>query len=80
MPAKTSLRKKSPSAVRLTRYGRQLRKLMKDHQTLTMRLAKLAEYIEDEEDHRRIVEAEKRNAGKPGIPWEEAKKILGLKF
>jgi hypothetical protein len=47
---------------------------------LMKRLPKLLEEMEDEEDHRAIVEAEKKNAGKPGIPWEEAKKRLGLKF
>jgi hypothetical protein len=39
---------------------------------------KLVEHLEDEEDHRAIERAKKRDAGKPGIAWAEAKKRLGL--
>jgi hypothetical protein len=34
--------------------------------------------MEDEEDHQAIKRAIPENAGKPGIPWAEAKKRLGL--
>jgi hypothetical protein len=43
-------------------------------------MVKFLEFLEDEEDHRVIVRAKKRDAGKPGISWEKAKKKLGLKF
>ncbi|MCE0523273.1 MAG: hypothetical protein LV480_10220 [Methylacidiphilales bacterium] len=36
------------------------------------------EKLENDEDHRAIERAKKRDAGKPGIPWAEAKKRLGL--
>jgi len=36
------------------------------------------EELEDAEDNRRLDEAIKRNKNKPLIPWEEAKKRLGL--
>ena len=51
---------------------------MEKQLALMKRLQKLLEEMEDEEDHRAIVEAEKENAGKPGIPWAVAKKRLGL--
>jgi hypothetical protein len=57
-----------------------LRALLRERQVLSRRLTKLQEAIEDHEDHLAIEEAKKRDAGKPGIPWEEAKKRLGLKF
>jgi hypothetical protein len=59
-------------------YGQKLRALIEEQRGLANRLVKLIEHLEDEEDHRTIVEAEKENAGKPGIPWAEAKKRLGL--
>jgi hypothetical protein len=59
---------------------RKLQALIKERQALSRRLLKLQEVIEDHEDHLAIERAKKRDAGKPGIPWEEAKKILGLKF
>jgi hypothetical protein len=59
-------------------YGRKLYALLEDQRRLAGRLAKLIEDMEDEEDHRAIERAKKRDAGKPGIPWAEAKKRLGL--
>jgi uncharacterized membrane protein len=76
MAAKTSTRSKM---LKLSGH-RKLRALIKERQTLSKRLIKLQETIEDHEDHLAIERAKKRDAGKPGIPWEEAKKILGLKF
>jgi hypothetical protein len=32
----------------------------------------------NEDDHRKIEAAKKRNGSKPGIPWSEAKRRLGL--
>jgi hypothetical protein len=61
-------------------YGRELRQLIEDHRAVAKRLVELLEYLEDEEDHRAIEEAKRRNGNKPLIPWEEAKKKLGLKF
>jgi hypothetical protein len=59
-------------------YGQKLRALIEEQRVLANRLAKLIEDMEDEEDHRAIQRAKKRDAGKPGIPWAEAKKRLGL--
>ncbi len=59
-------------------YGQKLHALLEDQRRLANRLAKLIEDMEDEEDHRAIERAKKRDAGKPGIPWAEAKKRLGL--
>jgi hypothetical protein len=78
MAVKILTRRKKIKPVNGSTYGRQLRELIEDQRALTKRLAKLIEHLEDEEDHRRIEEAERENAGKPGIPWEEAKKRLGL--
>jgi hypothetical protein len=61
-------------------YGLKLQVLLEEQRTLTNRLARLIEDMEDEEDHRAIERAKKRDAGKPGIPWEEARKRLGLRF
>ncbi len=41
-------------------------------------LRRLRGRVEDLEDLRDLDAAIKRNAGKPGIPWQEAKKELGL--
>jgi len=57
-----------------------LRKLIEKQQALAKDFLELMEELEDAEDHRRLEAAIKRNAGTPGIPWEEAKKKLGLKF
>jgi len=59
-------------------YGRQLRALIEDQRILANRIVELIERIEDEEDHRAIQEAKKRNGNRPLIPWAEAKKRLGL--
>jgi len=78
MAVKSLARRKKIKSVSGLAYGRQLRDLIEDQCALAKRLVKLIEHLEDEEDHRTIVEAEKENAGKPGIPWAEAKKRLGL--
>ena len=80
MAVKILTRRKKIKPISGLIYGRQLRGLIEDQRALTKRLAKLIEHLEDEEDHRLIEEAERKNAGKPGIPWEEAKKRFGLKF
>ncbi len=81
MAAKTiSPRKRSSKGTRTQSYGRQLLSLLDDQRALTKRLADLLERLEDEEDHRIIEAAKKANGNKPLIPWEEAKKRLGLKF
>jgi hypothetical protein len=59
-------------------YGQKLHALLEEQRRLANRLANLIEDMEDEEDHRAIERAKKRDAGKPGIPWAEAKKRLGL--
>ena len=41
-------------------------------------LRRLRNRVEDLEDLRDLKAAIKRNAGKPGIPWTEAKKEVGL--
>jgi hypothetical protein len=56
-----------------------LRDLLRDQLTLANRLTKMIEAMEEEEDHRSIARAKKMDAGKPGIPWSQAKKKLGLK-
>jgi hypothetical protein len=43
-------------------------------------LADLIEELEDEHDARLLEAAIKRNGNKPLIPWDEAKKRLGLNF
>ncbi len=70
----------SPSKISAPSGRAKLRAMVKERRKLSRRLMKLQEAIEDEEDHLAIERAKKRDAGKPGIPWEEAKKALGLKF
>ena len=41
-------------------------------------LRELRETLEDMEDRLELARAIKRNKGKPGIPWEQVKKELGL--
>jgi hypothetical protein len=41
-------------------------------------LERLRRRVEDLEDLRDLNAAIERNAGKPGIPWSEAKRELGL--
>ncbi len=64
-----------------------LRKWVNKHQAIGKKIAQLhkeladlMEELEDEEDARLLDAAIKRNGNKPLIPWEEAKKRLGLKF
>jgi hypothetical protein len=78
MAVKTLTHRKKIKSVSGLAYGRQLRDLIEDQRVLAKRLVKLIEHLEDEEDHRAIVEAEKENAGKPSIPWAVARKRLGL--
>jgi hypothetical protein len=40
----------------------------------------MRQMIEDIEDARTIERAKKANGNKPGIPWSQAKKELGLDF
>jgi len=73
-PSKTPKRSRSGNvspAVRLLR-------LIDKQQALSRQLLELMEEMEDAEDSRLLDEAIKRDDGKPGIPWEEAKKRLGL--
>jgi len=46
--------------------------------SLHTELAELRERVEDLEDLRELNEAIERNAGRRLIPWEQAKKELGL--
>ena len=41
-------------------------------------LRELSDTLEDMEDRLELARAIKRNKGKPGIPWDQAKKELGL--
>jgi hypothetical protein len=77
MAAKT-LTKRKLGKNRSLAYGRQLRAMIEDQRLLANRMVKLLERLEDEEDHRAIQEAKRRNGNRPLIPWAEAKKRLGL--
>jgi hypothetical protein len=72
--AQTSNRRRTESG------ASKLRKLIAKQQALTKQLRDLMEELEDAEDGRRLEAAIKENQGRPLIPWEEAKKKLGLKF
>jgi DNA anti-recombination protein RmuC len=78
MAVKMLTQRKARKQARALSYGQKLRALIEEQRVLANRLAKLIEDMEDEEDHRAIELAKKRDAGKPGIPWAEAKKRLGL--
>ena len=78
MAAKTLTKRRTGKNKSELAYGRQLCALIEDHRVLANRMVKLLERLEDEEDHRIIVEAKKRNGNRPLIPWAEAKKRLGL--
>ena len=80
MAAKTLTKRKTSKVTSGLSYGRQLRALIQDQRALADRMVKLLERLEDEEDHLIIEEAKKRNGNRPLIPWDEAKKRLGLKF
>ncbi len=41
-------------------------------------LRELRDVLEDLEDRRDLAAAKKRNAGKPGTPWKQATKELGI--
>jgi len=41
-------------------------------------LRELRDVLEDLEDRRELAAAKKRNAGKPGTPWNQAAKELGI--
>jgi hypothetical protein len=45
---------------------------------LQQRLDKLQQRVEDLEDLRELEQAIAKNAGKPLVPWDKAKKDLGL--
>jgi cell division protein FtsB len=45
---------------------------------LSAQLIRLRKRVEDLEDLRDLNEAIARNNGKPGTPWEQARKELGL--
>ncbi len=47
-------------------------------ESLAAEVNRLQERIEDMEDLMELRAAVKRNAGKPGTPWEEVKKDLDL--
>jgi hypothetical protein len=49
-------------------------------QQLAAELARLRERVEDLEDARELDAAIRRNGDKPLIPWDQAKKDLGLEF
>ena len=55
-----------------------LLRLIDKQQALSRQLLEIMEELEDAEDSRLLDEAIKRDDGKPGIPWTEAKKRLGL--
>jgi hypothetical protein len=42
-------------------------------------LRELRETLEDLEDRRTLAKAKKRNAAKPGTPWSEVARDLGIK-
>ena len=46
--------------------------------SLAAEMRRLQERIEDMEDLIELRSAIKRNAGKPGVPWEQVKKELDL--
>jgi hypothetical protein len=43
-------------------------------------LRELRGTLEDLEDRLELARAKRRNGNRPGIPWEQAKKELGLDF
>ena len=46
--------------------------------SISARVTHLGSRVEDLEDLRELNDAIARNAGKPGIPWAQARKELGL--
>ena len=49
-------------------------------QELAAEVARLRDRVEDLEDARELDAAIRRNGDKPLIPWDQAKKELGLEF
>ena len=49
-------------------------------QQLAAEIARLRERVEDLEDARELDAAIRRNGDRPLIPWDQAKKDLGLEF
>ena len=47
---------------------------------LAVEVARLRERIEDLEDARELDAAMRRNGDKPLVPWDQARKDLGLEF
>jgi hypothetical protein len=80
MPTKTASQTAKPNRRKAESPQHKLFKLIEKQQVLSKQLLELMEELEDAEDARLLDAAIKENAGKPGIPWEEAKKKLGLKF
>jgi hypothetical protein len=82
MATKTLSRRAEPTtAVKNLHDGSQvtrLHHLIERQQALAKELLDFMEELEEAEDSRRLDAAIKENAGKPGIPWAEAKKKLGL--
>ena len=73
-PSKTTKRARS----RNVSPAAKLLRLIDKQQALSRQLLEIMEELEDAEDSRLLDEAIKRDDGKPGIPWAEAKKRLGL--
>ena len=73
-PSKTAKRSRSQNISPTVK----LLRLIDKQQALSRQLLHLMEELEDAADSRLLDEAIKRDDGKPGIPWAEAKKRLGL--
>jgi hypothetical protein len=78
MPAKLRPQQQKSKHLSDLAFAYRLEKLNADQLALMRRLEKLIEDMEDADDHRAIALAKKKNKGKPGISWAEAKKRLGL--
>ena len=78
MATKTLSRPARANRHRMVSPQNKLGKLIEKHQALAKELIDLMEELEDAEDGRQLEAAIKRNKNTPLIPWEEAKKRLGL--
>lgn len=70
------------SSIEEKRMGKDTRQRKPNRLTvgkLHSELQRLRRRVEDLEDLRDLSAAIERNAGKPGIPWNEVKKELGLR-
>ena len=65
------------SATTTVKLDPKLRRQLAEGKTL---LRELRETLEDLEDRIEIAHAKKRNRGKPGTSWEQAKKEFGWNF